>query len=148
MDWVLKLTLQCVRHYFLKSPEIRWDTLTCVCGARVEQCVCVGDKLQLSVQVRQEAAWQSHVHLAVTFDFHPICLRCHIQRSQRGSDIYLQREGEKSRSDKSGYLKYVKVKTDMLIHLLSSVLCAGRGVRPSLKAAVEEALRSFSQVKY
>lgn len=27
--------------------------LTCVCSAGVKQCVCVGDKLQLSIQVWQ-----------------------------------------------------------------------------------------------
>lgn len=57
----------------------------------MEQRVCVGDKLQLSVQVWQEAARQRHVHLAVTFDFHHVYLRCNIQRPQRGTDVYLQR---------------------------------------------------------
>lgn len=65
----------------------------------MKQRVCVGDELQLSVQAEQEAAGQGHVHLAVTFDFHPVYLRCHIQRSQRGSDVYLQRDGEKRQWD-------------------------------------------------
>lgn len=69
--------------------------LTCVCSAGVKQCVCVGDKLQLSVQVRQEATRQNHVHLTITFDFHPVYVCCHIQRSQRGSDVYLQQERNK-----------------------------------------------------
>ena len=86
---------------WLKSGDLEfvWG-LTCVSCARVEQRVCVGDKLQLSVQVEQDAARQGHVHLAVTFDFHAVYLRCHIQRSQRGSDVYLQRDGEKSQWDK------------------------------------------------
>lgn len=66
------------------------ESLTHVCGAWVEQRVCVGDKLQLSVEVGQQAARHSHVHLAIAFDFHPIHLRRHVQGSECGGDIYLQ----------------------------------------------------------
>lgn len=94
--------------FFFKDPEMRWASLTCVYSTRVEKRVCVGDKLQLSVQVWQKAARQSHVHLAVTFDFHPIHLCCHVHRSQRGTDIYLQQDGEKGFAKKdSRYLKYI-----------------------------------------
>lgn len=63
--------------------------LTCVRRAGVEQRVGVGDKLQLAVQVGQQAAGQTHVHLTVTFDSHPVHLRCHVQRPQSSSDVYL-----------------------------------------------------------
>lgn len=55
--------------------------LTCVCSAGVKQGVGVGDKLQLSIQVQQDTAWQSHVHLAITFDFYCVNICCHIQSS-------------------------------------------------------------------
>lgn len=71
--------------------------LTCVCRAGVEQSVCVGDKLQLSVQVRQQDARQGHAHCAITFDFHPVHLCRHVQRSQCGSEVYLRHGGYKSR---------------------------------------------------
>lgn len=106
--------------------------LTCVHCAGVEQCVCVGDKLQLSVQVQQDAAGQRHVHLTVTFDFHSIYLCCHIQRSQRGSDVYLQQDvQEKVRWWKDNrYVKYVK--DAILKYSLNNGLWEGL-VRPSLK---------------
>lgn len=63
--------------------------LTRVGGAGVEQRVRVGDELQLSVQVGQQAAGHSHVHLAVTFDFHPVHLGRDVQGSQRGADVDL-----------------------------------------------------------
>lgn len=69
--------------------------LTCVRRARVEQCVCVGDELQLSVQVGQDAAGQSHVHLTVTFDLHAVDLSCHVQRPQSRTDVHLQQATEK-----------------------------------------------------
>ena len=107
--------------------------LTCVRCAGVKQRVCVGDKLQLSVQVRQEAAGQSHVHLAITFNSHPVYLCCHVQWPQRGSDVYLQWDGKKRNVEwkDSRSLKYGKIiKTQ---DLLSSSLWEGR-VRPGLKA--------------
>lgn len=56
----------------------------------MEQRVGVGDKLQLSVQVGQQAAGHSHVHLTVAFDFHPSHLGRHVQGSQSGTDVDLQ----------------------------------------------------------
>lgn len=69
--------------------------LTCVRRAGVEQRVGVCDKLQLSVQGGQEAAPQSHVHLSIASDLHPVHLGRHVQRPQRGSEVYLWRRGQR-----------------------------------------------------
>lgn len=96
--------------------------LTCVCSAGVKQCVCVGDKLQLSVQVRQEATRHSHVHLTIPFDFHPVYVCSHIQRSQGGSDVYLQQERNTGDEKTTQEMTYVTGETNIFKYLLSNGL--------------------------
>lgn len=84
--------------------------LTRVGGAGVEQCVGVGDKLQLSVQVSEQAAGQRHVHLAVAFDLHAVHLGRHVQGSQRGADVDLQRvAGQRSQQEHTQVTQPVKL---------------------------------------
>lgn len=64
--------------------------LTHVRRARVEECVCVGDELQLSVQVGQAGTGKGHAHLTVASHLHSIHVRGHVQRPQSGGDVHLQ----------------------------------------------------------
>lgn len=56
---------------------------TCVSCAWVEKRVSICDKLELSIQTRQKAAVQCHVHLAITPDLYPLHFCCHIKRAKR-----------------------------------------------------------------